>query len=657
MRLGQLLSDTGYGMEIAQKIAGQARTERQNQLAIEEQNRQQAYQAQVSQELAAQQFGGQPFMAQMTPGLQFGQPPAANEGLGLRPMTPAEVARLQQDPYATRTGQPPAVPVPPAPAGGGRGFVNPPLVGQPQPGTVALTPGVGLTLGAEQLGQQFETARNDYRAAVAKLQTYGLRQRQADPSGYEAARLAEAQTKQRLDAAQKTYETAAEPFTRSVQTDPNFLGQRAAASASARAGLAIPAAPATPTEPTAPAQPTKAAQSYDSKVTPYDALMAQSAAQYGIDPVVFKRLIGTESSFRPDPGVVIGANGQRHIGIAQISDRHGLSDADRRNPAIAIPFAAQLLAKEIQKTGGNVEEALMNYKGASSPEGRAAMSKPIGDILSGLTPSATPTAPTAPAAPEAFKPAVTPAKTADAVVKAATYGTMYGSATGDASANNPQIQQVLTERQALVRQIQLMAQYGFGERAMQLVPQVRAIDLGLLKAQADQGIYEGTTTGNFSRAMAVLSNFRGQPHQSLDRGDGTHDLYVGGKLARVGMTAEAMGDFLNSNIDPAYRERKAALVVKGAERQAKIEEIVAKEVANAAGNMQVAMINAQAKLMEAGITKQRGDTKLGPNGEIVVSEDTPRGRIVTYIDPKGNVQTIRGKEQVIPSTTQIYGPR
>jgi hypothetical protein len=234
---------------------------------------------------------------------------------------------------------------------------------------------------------------------------------------------------------------------------------------------------------------------------------------------------------------------------------------------------------------------------------------------------------------------------------------MYGSATGDASANNPQIQQVLTERQALVRQIQLMAQYGFGERAMQLVPQVRAIDLGLLKAQADQGIYEGTTTGNFSRAMAVLSNFRGQPHQSLDRGDGTHDLYVGGKLARVGMTAEAMGDFLNSNIDPAYRERKAALVGEEAKSQMKIREIWTKSLADAAGNVQVAMINAQAKLMEAGITKQRGDTKLGPNGEIVVSEDTPRGRIVTYIDPKGNVQTIRGKEQVIPSTTQIYGPR
>jgi hypothetical protein len=408
-----------------------------------------------------------------------------------------------------------------------------------------------------------------------------------------------------------------------------------------------------------PTQPTKAALSYDNKVTPYDALMAQSAAQYGIDPVVFKRLIGTESSFRPDPGVVIGANGQRHIGIAQISDLHGLSDADRRNPAIAIPFAAQLLAGEIQKTGGNVEEALMNYKGATQPKGRAAMSKPIGDILSGLTPSATPTTAAPAAAPEAFKPAATPAKTADAVVKAASFGTMYGSATGDASANNPQVQQVLTERQALVQQIRLMEQYGFGTQAMQLVPQVRAIDLGLLKTQADQGIYEGTTTGNFSRAMAVLSNFRGQPHQSLDRGDGTHDLYVGGKLTRVGMTPEAMGDFLRSNIDPAYQERKAAFVAEQAKQKMKIEEIAVKEVLNAKGNAEVATIQQMGAIAKA-IEERKGvkATHNTNNNTILVQETDNAGNTrVFLVNPTGTKTEMRGKVVESPQRTQIYGSR
>jgi hypothetical protein len=402
--------------------------------------------------------------------------------------------------------------------------------------------------------------------------------------------------------------------------------------------------------------------SYDNKVTPYDAIIQQSAAQYGIDPVVFKRLIGTESSFVP---TAVSPRGEKFgLGIAQIASSHGLTREQMLDPNTAIPYAAQLFAKMIQQTGGDVEEALMRYKGASSEKGRAAMSKPIGDILSGLTPSATPVAaPAAPgaaaAAPEAFKPAATPAKTADAVAKAASFGTMYGSGAVDASANNPQIQQVLTERQALVRQIQLMEQYGFGIQAMQLVPQVRAIDLGLMKSQADQGIYEGTTTGNFSRAMAVLSNFRGQPHQSLDRGDGTHDLYVGGKLARTGMTVEAMADFLNSNIDPAYRERKAALVAERAKQQMKIEEIVVKAVLDAKGNAEVASIQAMGRIAEE-FAKRKGvkATHNTNNNTILVQETDDAGNTrVFLVDPTGTKTEMRGKVVESPLRTQIYGSR
>jgi soluble lytic murein transglycosylase-like protein len=406
-------------------------------------------------------------------------------------------------------------------------------------------------------------------------------------------------------------------------------------------------------QPAQPTQPTKKAQQYDNKTTPYDAIIQQSAAQYGLDPVVFKRLIGTESSFSP---TAVSPRGEKFgLGIAQIAAVHGLTREQMLDPNTAIPFAAQLFSKMVQQTGGNVEEALMRYKGATSEKGRAAMSKPIGDILSGLTPSATPAA----AAPEPFKPAATPAKTADAVAKAASFGTMYGSGTVDASASNPQVQQVLAERQALVQQIQLMEQYGFGERAMQLVPQVRAIDLGLLKAQADQGIYEGTTTGNFSRAMAVLSNFRGQPHQSLDRGDGTHDLYVGGKLVRTGMPAEAMADFLNSNIDPAYRERKAALVAERAKQQMKIEEIVVKAVLDAKGNAEVATIQAMGRIAEE-MEKRKGvkATHNTNNNTILVQETDNAGNTrVFLVDPTGTKTEMRGKVVESPQRTQIFGSR
>jgi hypothetical protein len=334
------------------------------------------------------------------------------------------------------------------------------------------------------------------------------------------------------------------------------------------------------------------------------------------------------------------------------------------DPAVGAAYGQRYMDAMLERYNGNLEYALAAYNagprridnwlaaGADFNKLPKETREYIPKVLAALAPADA-------AAPEPFKPAATPAKTADAAAKAASFGTMYGPGTVDASANNPQIQQVLTERQALVQQIQLMEQYGFGTQAMQLVPQVRAIDLGLLKAQADQGIYEGTTTGNFSRAMAVLSNFRGQPHQSLDRGDGTHDLYVGGKLVRTGMPAEAMADFLRSNIDPAYQERKAAFVTEQAKQRMKIEEIVVKEVLNAKGNAEVATIQAMGRIAEE-MEKRKGvkATHNTNNNTILVQETDNAGNTrVFLVDPTGTKTEMRGKVVESPQRTQIYGSR
>lgn len=170
-------------------------------------------------------------------------------------------------------------------------------------------------------------------------------------------------------------------------------------------------------------QRTPRGEQYATAKTPYDALIAKAAADAGLDPEVFKRLIGTESSFRPDPPVVIGANGQRHLGIAQISDLHGMSDADRRNPEVALPFAARLFAKYLKESNGDYNEALLRYKGATSERGRAAMQGPVQDILSGTrylngqtaAPAATQTAGVPGGAPTAQAPAAQPAAQAPAM--------------------------------------------------------------------------------------------------------------------------------------------------------------------------------------------------------------------------------------------------
>jgi hypothetical protein len=169
---------------------------------------------------------------------------------------------------------------------------------------------------------------------------------------------------------------------------------------------APPAAPGAQSAPAQAAAPTpvapRAAQ-YDAKKTPFDDLMTQAAQQNGLDPVIFKRLIGSESSFNPQAVSPSGKNAG--LGIAQINAVHGMSDEDRLNPQVAIPFAAQLFAQYLREANGDYAEAMMRYKGASSERGRAAMQTPIAEVLSGTQFSAGAQAPAAQATQTAGAPA------------------------------------------------------------------------------------------------------------------------------------------------------------------------------------------------------------------------------------------------------------
>jgi len=124
---------------------------------------------------------------------------------------------------------------------------------------------------------------------------------------------------------------------------------------------------------------------YD-RPTPYDGTITAAAKQHGVDPVVLKRLLGTESSFNPNAVGTMTPQGQAH-GIAQIMTQlHGVSPEKARDPNFAIPFAARLLAQNLQKSGGNYETALQMYKGAVSDKGKADMASPIAQIMNGQQP-------------------------------------------------------------------------------------------------------------------------------------------------------------------------------------------------------------------------------------------------------------------------------
>lgn len=630
MDFGQFFSraaQAGAGIRSAEEAE---RIARQNQLAIEQQNRQRAMADAMSRQQIASRAAGlaPPTIGAFAPGQAFGTPEVP------APAAPAPVPGQ----VALPTG------VQPSQAGAGRGMVNPPLIGQPQPVPsgpgVTPAPAAGLQIPSaapeatspfgrfmaqerRTLGEQYkrnalyEQVVDKYRLAASPL---GVFKSQTDAQREQAKQILSRVNELTADELQYVLDKGELPPAKPMADKPT-----------------------TPAKPTAPAA--KPSQ-YD-KPTPYDALIQQSAQQYGIDPAVFKRLIGTESSFNP---AAVSPRGESFgLGIAQIADVHGLTREQKLDPNTAILFAAQLFSQYIQASGGNVQEALMRYKGATSAQGRAAMQKPINEILGGAAPTAATT----------ITPGASPAKTADAVAAVvkplppAKGGTMYGSAAIDATVNNPQIQQVLSQRQALVDQIQLMEQYGFGMQAMELVPQIKAIDLGLYKAQADQGIYEGTTMGNFSRAMQMLSHFRGVPHQVLDRGDRTYDLYVGGQVAQTGLSIETLADLIRSNVDEEYRSQRQQLVAKRAEkaedRAAKIDEIVATEMLKSQSNLNVAMINATAELKKQNIINQKAQLQVDSNtGQVILYE----GGKITVINPAAT-EEIRGQTVQRPTAIPV----
>lgn len=219
-------------------------------------------------------------------------------------------------------------------------------------------------------------------------------------------------------------------------------------------------------------------------------------------------------------------------------------------------------------------------------------------------------APALPAAPQTVTQAVntgTPKDVATAAsvavpVQPAKDGTMYGPSTVDASASNPQIQQLLTTRAALQRQVALFNQYGMGDKAWETVAKIQALDLGMYKNQADIGVYEGATTGNFSRAMSVLSTFTGSPHQVLQRNDGKFDLYINGKVAKAGLEGAQVEQLVRTQVDSEYRQQLAKLQVeRGTEEfksNLKIREKASEETLRAAREIQLEIIKGNTKVAE-----------------------------------------------------------
>ena len=505
--IGRALANTGIGLRAWGQAEQAQIVARQNQLAIQEQNR-----LDRLRQLSARE--------------PIPQAPDVRAGLG-------EPTPVVEVPVAGPAAPAPApAPAPPADQYLGRGEIIPPLASQPQPtyppeGVPLFRPyqdPAGFTPPAGTTGPQ----------NMAMLHQERLR-RFADPR----------RTAQE-DAAARQYREA-------VQPEP--FDARTGFSVEPSASVVKPPA----------AKPTKEAKQYDNRKTPYDDLMAEAARQYGLDPVMFKRLIGTESSFNPNAVSPRGA--QFGLGIAQIHSVHGLSDADRLNPQIAIPFAARLYSQYLREANGDHAAALMRYKGASSEQGRTAMQKPINTILSGTT-----AAETAPAA-------TTPVETVAQETRkdpADFYQANQGAIPRD-------MQIALRNREELVRMASLYQQSGMGLQFMEVRARIMELDDSLFYLQGMQGLQEMTLANDPRRLSTVWSQATGMNVNVVPRTDGNFNIVVNGRTLFEKMSIDTVSDKARSSFDAAFRQQKGTASAEMAQKQfesmLKIQEGNASELA------------------------------------------------------------------------------
>jgi soluble lytic murein transglycosylase-like protein len=644
MNIGQLLGGAGVVGRNMRTAEEAERVSRQNQLAIEEQNRA----ADLKQQIAGLQMQSfQPvnvaqYTQQFTPGQAMpmgaapttpvpaapaaapaasaaSAAPAANVGLGLRPMTPAEVARLKQDPYAT--------------------------------GTVALAP--------EQVRQGYNrTALVKAPAALADLVQAPA------AAGLNIISQGARGINYMFGTELPTPSFSMTPFTDRFVTAPE---QELAAGV-----RTLPPKPAAAAEPTAPAQPTKRAQSYDNKVTPYDAIIQQSAVQYGLDPVVFKRLLGSESSFNP---TAVSPRGEKFgLGIAQIAAVHNLTREQMLDPNTAIPFAAQLFSQYVQQAGGNVEEALMRYKGATSEKGRAAMSKPIGDIISGVIPTAQAAPAAAPGGPAAAPTAMeVPRTQARNMEMAEFYLANPESIPYELQQVNQMAQQqaaLLTRQRneaAQLAQVYMRSgtQQGI-EAAMRLRENIGQFDASLLQIQQQvgqkqaylqgmQGLRELATANDPRRLSGVLTQFMGAPVGIQPRPDGNYNYFLNGVKVRDNISPSQLASMALKEFSPEARQAASASAALENDLALKLKYDPQRDVARfrAAADIQKAIVDGEYKIAEERAKQLQGKLTIDTSKGVAYFQ---QGNRVFVITPDGKVEeTPFGKVELPPTARPVAG--
>ena len=596
MDFGQLLGNAGVVSQGQRQAEEAIRVARQNQLATEEQNRI----ADLKQNLAGLQLPSfQPVdVAQFAQGIAPGQAlPLANA-----PVTPvASVA-----------------PVAPAAPSVAQAAPSAPSVAQAAP--AAQSAGLQYPEGLfSQLGQA--RMRLKELEGPFYLPTPVGNKAQIAATKKEIARLESIYQKQAIPAARAEYQRVNPQYTYPLSTS--------AAPAAPSVAQAAPSAP-------------KQTQKYDATTTPYDALITQSAQQNGIDAVIFKRLLGTESSFNPK---AVSPRGEKFgLGIAQIADVHGLTRKQRLDPNTAIPFAAQLFAQYLQQNNGDYTRAIQKYKGASKTSVAA-----VTDTILARTSS--------------------PLEIPQTQARNKQLAEFYLANPQTIPFELQQLQQVAQQQMSfLTRQRneagQLAQVYmrsgtaGGIQAADRLRDSIGKIDAGLLQLQQQvaekqtylqgmQGLRELTAANDPRRLAGVLTQYLGAPVGIQPRTDGKYNYFVNGKKVKEGVSPAMLATMALREFSPNARAAHAKSAAM--ENELALKQRYGDALVNAMRDIQNSIVQGEYNLAVERAKQQNGKLTIDTTKGIAYLQ---RGNQVFVIPAEGTIEESAAGPITLPPVAQ-----
>jgi soluble lytic murein transglycosylase-like protein len=118
----------------------------------------------------------------------------------------------------------------------------------------------------------------------------------------------------------------------------------------------------TSTAPTTAPVPATSETGPGNGTVPYQSLIEESCAKYGVDPALLAGLIEQESHFDPTVGSSAGAQGLTEL-MPETAASLGVTDP--HDPAQSIEAGARLLSEKLTEFGGNTELALAAYNAGS----------------------------------------------------------------------------------------------------------------------------------------------------------------------------------------------------------------------------------------------------------------------------------------------------